>query len=39
MFRSVLAFGELLEMMLQVAQNVSYAWRDICRQQHLLGAE
>ena len=35
MFRSILAFSQLLEMMLQVAQGVSYAWRGICRQQHL----
>jgi len=26
MFRSILAFGELLEMMLQIAQDVSYIW-------------
>jgi len=34
-FRSVLTFGQLLEMVLQVAQGVSDGWGGICRERHL----
>ena len=35
MFQSVLAFGELLEMILQVAQGIGYTWGGVCRQRYL----
>ena len=35
MFRSVLTFGQLLEMVLQVAQGVSDGWGGVCRERHL----
>jgi len=34
-FRSVLTFGQLLEMVLQVAQDVSDGWGGVCRERHL----
>jgi len=34
-FQSILAFGELLEMVLQVAQGIGYGWEGVCREQHL----
>ena len=35
MFRSILMFGQLLEMMLQVAQGVGDGWRGVHRERHL----
>ena len=35
MFQSVLTFGQLLEMVLQVAQGVGDGWGSVCREQHL----
>ena len=35
MFRSVLMFGQLLKMVLQVAQGVSDGWGGVRREQHL----
>jgi len=34
-FRSVLTFGQLLEMVLQVAQGISNGWGGVCKEQHL----
>jgi len=34
-FQSVLTFGQLLEIVLQVAQGVSDGWGGVCREQHL----
>ena len=35
MFRSVLSFSQLLEMVLQVAQGIGNSWGGVCREQHL----
>jgi len=35
MFRSLLTLGQLLEMVLQIAQGISNSWGDICREQYL----
>ena len=35
MFRNVLTFGQLLEMVLQVAQGISDGWGGVCKEQHL----
>jgi len=34
-FRSILTLGQLLEMVLQMAQGVGNGWGDVCREQHL----
>jgi len=34
-FRNVLTFGQLLEMVLQVAQGISDGWEGVCKEQHL----
>jgi len=35
MFQSVLTFSQLLEMVLQVAQDIGNSWRGVRREQHL----
>jgi len=35
MFQSVLTFGQLLEMVLQVAQGIRDGWGGVCRERHL----
>jgi len=35
MFRSILMFGQLLEIVLQVAQGVGDGWRGVHRERHL----
>jgi len=34
-FQSVLTFGQLLEMVLQIAQGISDGWGSVCRERHL----
>jgi len=34
-FRSILTFGQLLEIVLQIAQGIGNGWGDVCRERHL----
>ena len=34
-FQSILTFGQLLEIVLQVAQGIDNGWEGVCRERHL----